>query len=125
MTLSESIQTVLVKNYCNFNGRASRSEYWWWFLFQFLIGWGIAILGLIGGHGDSEFGWAMILDYIVALAFLLPNLGLAVRRMHDIGKGGGWIFITLVPLIGAIWFIVLCATPGEPGENRFGDAPLS
>ncbi|MDE5843283.1 MAG: DUF805 domain-containing protein, partial [Muribaculaceae bacterium] len=49
------------------------------------------------------------------------SLALAWRRMHDIGKGGGWYFITLIPLIGTIWYLVLTLTPGEPYPNRFGE----
>lgn len=62
----------------------------------------------------------MVIAYIIPLAFLLPNLAVSVRRMHDIGKGGGWIFISCIPIIGRIWFIVLCCKSSQYGENRFG-----
>jgi uncharacterized membrane protein YhaH (DUF805 family) len=61
----------------------------------------------------------MILNVIVMLVLLIPSLAVSVRRMHDIGKAGGWIFINLIPLIGAIWFIILAIKDSEPGANRF------
>lgn len=64
-----------------------------------------------------------VLSWLVTLALLLPGLGVAVRRMHDIGKGGGWIFIALVPLVGWVWAIVLLCQPSEPFDNRFGPMP--
>lgn len=114
MTFGQSVSTCFGK-YATFSGRASLSEYWFWFLFQLVVMGGIyaiafasksmVILGLYG---------------LVALALLLPTLAVAVRRLHDIGKGGGWFFITLVPFIGSIWYLVLMCTSSQPFENRFG-----
>lgn len=114
MTFGQSVSTCFGK-YATFSGRASLSEYWFWFLFQLVVMGGIyaiafasksmVILGLYG---------------LVALALLLPTLAVAVRRLHDIGKGGGWFFITLVPFIGSIWYLVLMCTGSQPFENRFG-----
>ena len=61
---------------------------------------------------------------IFSLLVLLPTIGVAARRMHDLGKGGGWVCITFVPLIGGVWLLILCALKGEAGENRFG-APVA
>ena len=58
---------------------------------------------------------------IVILGLLVPTLAVSVRRLHDIGKGGGWIFINLIPLIGSIWFLVLLIKEGEKVANRFGN----
>ncbi len=60
---------------------------------------------------------------IYSLAVLLPSLAVSVRRLHDIGKGGGWIFINLVPVIGSIWYIILTVLPSQRGYNRFGAQP--
>jgi uncharacterized membrane protein YhaH (DUF805 family) len=46
-----------------------------------------------------------------------------VRRLHDIGKSGSWIFIGLIPLIGGIWLLVLMATDSQPGDNQYGPNP--
>ena len=61
-----------------------------------------------------------VLSGAVSLALLIPSLAVTVRRLHDIGKGGGWIFISLIPFIGAIWLLILLIMQGELDENRFG-----
>lgn len=123
MTFQQSISTVLHK-YCDFNGRASRSEFWWWVLFTTLIS---IVLNLIGGCISGFNGHQplviTIIGYALGIFFLLPSLGVAVRRLHDIGKGGGWIFINCVPAIGNIWFFVLTVLASEPYDNRFGPVP--
>lgn len=63
------------------------------------------------------------LYYIYALAVLVPGIAVAIRRMHDIGRSGWWILISLVPLIGSIWFIVLAALPSQLGPNKYGPNP--
>lgn len=102
--------------YATFSGRATRAEFWWWQLFGLIVS---AVTGWWGFLGD--FGEWM--SYIISLAMLLPSLAVSVRRLHDIGKGGGWIFINLIPLVGWIIFIVWCVKPSEPMPNRFGDVP--
>lgn len=57
---------------------------------------------------------------LVILGLLVPTLAVSVRRLHDIGKGGGWIFINLIPVIGSIWFLILMIKKGESITNRFG-----
>lgn len=123
MTFSQSISSVF-NQYANFSGRASRSQYWYFVLFNFLIGCVLGFIeGLTGGfNGNPSVFWSVI-STLVSLALTIPSLAVAVRRMHDIGRGGGWIFITLIPLIGWIWFIVLCCTPSDPSANRFGNVP--
>lgn len=114
MTFGQSVSTCFRK-YANFSGRASLSEYWFWFLFQLIVMGGIYAIAIA-----SESFAIMGLYGLIALGLLLPSLAVAVRRMHDIGKGGGWIFITLVPFIGSIWFLVLLCQSSQPFENRFG-----
>ncbi len=82
-----------------------------------LFGW------LFSGPDGNIPGFVSVLGSLFGLITVLPGLAVSVRRMHDIGKGGGWIFISLVPLIGQIWFIILAATTGEPYPNRFGTIP--
>lgn len=64
-----------------------------------------------------------IIMLIYSLAILLPTLGLIWRRLHDIGKAGGWYFIGLIPVVGAIVLIVWFCQASEPTENRFGPVP--
>ncbi len=115
MPFGEAVKRCF-KKYADFNGRASRAEYWWFMLFNCIIS--VIFSGL--GQAANFFNF---LGGLYSLAVLVPSLAVAWRRMHDIGKGGGWFFICFVPLIGWIWYIVLAATRGEAGANRFGDAP--
>ncbi|EMB25515.1 DUF805 domain-containing protein [Treponema denticola] len=105
----------VLKKYIVFDGRARRKEYWMFILFNVIVGGVLAIL-------DSILGTA-ILGYLYSLAVLLPSLAVQVRRLHDINKPWYWIFITLIPLVGAIWMIVLMATEGTRGDNDFGPDP--
>jgi uncharacterized membrane protein YhaH (DUF805 family) len=59
------------------------------------------------------------------LASFIPGLAVAVRRLHDVGKSGWFYFIALIPLIGAIWLLVLFFTEGHKGENQYGSDPKS
>lgn len=75
VSFGEAVSTGF-KKYATFSGRARRSEYWWWFLFQCLMG----LLSLIP-----------ILGWIIAVALILPNLAINVRRLHDVGRTGWWL----------------------------------
>ena len=90
-------------------------------LFVYVV---LALFGwLFAGPNGELPGFVNILSGLFGLITILPGLAVSVRRMHDIGKGGGWIFISLIPLIGQIWFIILAATAGETYPNRFGQVP--
>lgn len=105
----------VLKKYVVFEGRARRKEYWMFILFNLIVGGVVSILDYILGTA--------ILGYLYSLAVLLPSLAVQVRRLHDINKPWYWIFITLIPLVGAIWMIVLMATEGTRGDNDFGPDP--
>jgi len=111
-----------LKKYADFSGRARRKEYWMFFLFYLIFAFVLSLIDSFIGWGfdDGTFG---ILYLIFALGTLLPYLAVLVRRLHDIGKSGWWYFITLIPIAGIIWLIVLLATDGEPGENQYGLNP--
>jgi uncharacterized membrane protein YhaH (DUF805 family) len=64
-----------------------------------------------------------VIGMLYSLAVLVPGIAVAVRRLHDIDKSGWWLLISLIPLIGAIWLIVLLATEGTRGSNPFGADP--
>lgn len=106
------------QNYCNFSGRASRSEYWWFVLFNVLIQ---IILQGFGLAFNTTFLY--ILSYFAAIILFLPGLALSWRRLHDIGKAGGYYFIGLIPLVGTIILLVWLCKPSEPVPNRFGAVP--
>lgn len=104
MTFGESIQTCFSK-YADFTGRASRSEYWWWFLFALLA---TMATGIISDK----------LSALFSLALLLPGLAVGARRLHDIDKSGWLQLLYLIPFIG--WIIVIYWATRESVEpNRF------
>lgn len=113
---------AVLKKYAVFSGRARRKEFWFFVLFNIIF----AVIALVIDNvlgitiEDLNYG-PLYLVYVVAT--ILPNLGVAIRRLHDIGKSGWWILIELIPLIGSIWLIVLFARNGEPGENKYGPDP--
>lgn len=114
MSFVDSIKTCFQK-YVDFNGRARRSEYWYFYLFYVIVG---TIAGVISNAIGSQ-----IISTIVSLAFLLPSLAVAVRRLHDIGKKWTWIFMGLIPLVGWIIMITYMVKDSEPGDNQFGPNP--
>ncbi|WP_303318075.1 DUF805 domain-containing protein [Flavivirga abyssicola] len=115
---------VLINNYATFSGRARRKEFWMFFLFNLIIIFGLSfLLGLISDFIDNE-----ILPIILGIYFLgilIPYIALAVRRLHDSGKSGGYIFVYFIPFIGGIWFLILMATEGDKGPNQYGPDPKS
>lgn len=105
----------VLKKYAVFTGRARRREYWMFFLVNFIVG---LVLAVIGRVLDLE-----ILQYLYSLAVLLPGLGVSVRRLHDTGRSGWWLLISLVPLIGAIVLLVFLVSDSQPDTNQYGPNP--
>ncbi|MGN1172458.1 MAG: DUF805 domain-containing protein [Muribaculaceae bacterium] len=91
-------------NYANFNGRASRSEYWWFALFNFILGC-IPFVNILAG-----------------LALLIPSLALGARRLHDTGRSGWWLLLALIPF-GAIVLLVFFCQDSQPMPNEYGPVP--
>ena len=118
-----NFKAVVTGKYVEFKGRASRSEYWLFVLAIIIINIAFSLLAAIFSSLKAISLIFGVLNMLVSLALLLPGLAVTVRRFHDIGKGGGWIFINLLPVIGQIWTIVLMAQESEPQTNRFGDQP--
>ena len=118
----DSVITCFQK-YVGFQGRASRSEYWWFFLFSFIA---IFIAGIIDAilfgielTDPTPISWAL------QLGFLLPTLAVSARRLHDIGKSGWYMLIALIPIAGIIILIVWYCTEGEPVSNIYGPVPIN
>ncbi|WP_240646542.1 DUF805 domain-containing protein [Chitinophaga rhizosphaerae] len=105
--------TAALQKFADFKGRATRPEFWYFFLFNLIVTWGVYfILAMVMG----EIAASMV-QMIVSLALLIPYLAVAVRRMHDLGKSGWFI---LIP----IYNLILFATEGEKGDNEYGPDPL-
>jgi len=114
MEFPQAIESVF-KNYINFQGRAPRSEFWYFQLF--LIGGGMAvnILDMFGGGG--------LLTLLWNLGIVIPSISVNVRRFHDLGRTGWWILLPFT-IIGIIPYIVMLAMKGEEEHNQFGPNPL-
>ncbi len=112
----------VLKKYAVFGGRARRKEYWYFYLFNILI---FIVLSIIDGvTGTLVPGAGLgLLGGLYSLAVLIPEFAVAVRRFHDIGKSGWWLLIALVPLVGAIVFLVFMVKDSQPGENQYGPNP--
>jgi len=118
MEFTQAVRTVLLSKYAMFDGRAARSEYWWFVLFTFLV---YIVIIIIAQISETLGG---ILYVVFALGVVIPTIAVQVRRLHDTDRSGWWLLIALVPLVGGILLLVWYCTPGTPDENRFGSNPL-
>ena len=111
MNFIESLQ-ICYKKFFDFSGRASKSEYWWFQLYN-------TILYILTFVFQNDLA---LLFSILGIANLIPVFAAGVRRVHDSNKSGWWILISFVPIIG-LYIIVLLITDGSKGKNRFGPKP--
>jgi uncharacterized membrane protein YhaH (DUF805 family) len=103
------------QNITNFNGRASRSAYWWYALGVFIVSIVLEILAVAIGSTAI-----LLLAYLVLLVVGLSGLSLSIRRLHDTDKSGWMILLGLIPFVGGIIVLVFMCQAGTPGPNRFG-----
>ena len=101
---------MFFKNYANFQGRASKSEYWWVFLFNIIVSFTVGLIPVLGS--------------IISLALFIPGLSLFIRRLHDTGKAWPYIFMGLIPIAGAIILIIQLVKDSE-GDNQWGPGPVA
>lgn len=109
----------VLKRYVDFSGRASRKEFWMFFLINFLIAMGVFALDRLILDADT----LPYLYVIYGVVVMLPTLGVTVRRLHDSDRSGWWYFIAFVPFVGGIVLLIFLITKGSQGENRYGSAP--
>ena len=113
-----------LKKYAVFTGRASRPEFWYFYLFCLLI---VMVIGFISGIVGTVLGYQenvlMIPPDIFILAIGLPSWAVVVRRCHDIGLNPWWSLLTLIPLGGLLVLIGIGVQPGQPGTNQHGPNP--
>ncbi|EGF92580.1 hypothetical protein ABI_10170 [Asticcacaulis biprosthecium C19] len=128
MGFGEAVKSCF-KNYVNFEGRASRSEFWFFRLFMFLTIIGAIVLAAIaaaigGDSAQSVPGVTGLLMGVFFLGILLPDISVSVRRLHDTNKSGFWLLISFIPFGGIVLLVFFC-TGSDSGPNRFGPNPYA
>ncbi|MGD0145095.1 MAG: DUF805 domain-containing protein [Rhizomicrobium sp.] len=108
--LWQNFVDTVTNHYMDFNGRVGRAQFWWYVLVGVVLGIGVSIVASIVTH---------LLSTLFALALLLPNLGMTVRRLHDTGKPGIWALLLLVPLVVQIFLGLMMLSMGMWGVFGF------
>lgn len=117
-----SYYIAVLKKYATFTGRARRSEYWYFALFNIIFSIVAIVLDNVLGVAFEEIGYGFIyLAYL--LGVILPSLSVLVRRLHDTGKSGFWFFISFIPLVGGIILLVFLVKDSDAEENAYGPNP--
>lgn len=138
MGFSEAVRTVVKQKYATFSGRASRSEFWWFQLFYWVVmlvvAFSAGVVSTLSNRQDGVPGLIIALAVVgglFAIAMFLPALSVQVRRFHDRNMSGWWLLLLTVlnaiPYIGfisAMAMIVITVLRGEVGPNKFGPDPL-
>ena len=114
MSFADAVRSCLTQ-YAGFSGRARRSEFWFFYLFTFLV-------GVVAGIVDTVLGTGSIVAGIAALALVVPSLAAGARRLHDTGRSGWWLLISLVPVLGFIVLVVFYVQDSQPA-NEHGPSP--
>lgn len=96
--------------YADFNGRAARPEFWWFFAFQLAV---YVVTSFV--HG--------LIELVAFVALVVPALAVAARRMHDTGKSGWFLLLALIPVVGGLVLLFFAAQPGQPHDNMYGPVP--
>ena len=115
MTFTESISTCF-KKYFVIQGRASKSEFWW---FQLLWSASFFIMFIFEGSEPVTYFF-----YGIIVIIFIPLFTVGVRRLHDTGKSGFYYFWSLVPFIGSLIVLAFMLGDGTKGRNQYGDNPL-
>ncbi len=114
------------RKYAEFTGRSRRKEYWMFTLVNIVVALVLELLAFESfttTRGSATGALFAILIAVYGLAALIPSLAVCARRLHDIGMSGWLMLIGLIPGLGGVALIVLCALDGNPGPNRYGPNP--
>jgi uncharacterized membrane protein YhaH (DUF805 family) len=115
--------------YADFDGRARRSEYWLFSLFNWIVLFGAVIVSAvlrIGSEPGQVSPGAMTISLLLLLYYLaafIPGLAVAVRRLHDSDKSGFWLFLAFLPVVGGLVIFIFTLLDGTEGDNRYGPDP--
>ena len=122
---------IITKQFSDFKGRARRKEYWMYSLFQVLIGFSLYLISFIFFTNvldyDNEKGLysSLLLFALFLMLHFIPNIAIAVRRLHDTGKSGWWYLLSLIPYIGPFILFILLVLESSEEENQWGVNPKS
>ena len=124
MTFSEAIQSVFSKA-TKIEGRAPRSEYWYWILFTVIVQLFALVPLVVVAMMVRQSDFWVIMPFLIAAAAIwfflwLTHITVTVRRYHDQGLSGWMFFISLVPVIGGLLEFIFMLQPSQPGSNKFG-----
>lgn len=121
LSFGQAVNSGLNK-YATFSGRARRSEYWWFAVFNWVVLVAAIILDNLFGVNFGYLPYGPF--YVIAgLGLFIPNLAVLVRRLHDIDRSGWNVLWSLIPLVGAILLLVWACTDSQRESNRFGESP--
>lgn len=121
MGFIEAVKICFAK-YATFEGRASRSEYWWFALFYFLVMIVCGILAIPFADSEAVFLFVMALMVIASLAMIVPIYAVSIRRLHDIGKSGWFILLFFIPYVGALIGLYFVCKQSD-FDNEYGEIP--
>ena len=114
------------QQYVGFSGRASRSEYWFFYLSFVVAALGMLVLTVVSAFVlDALAGLMGMLTMVTYLAFFLPTLSVTVRRLHDLGKSGWMFLVVFIPIVGGILLLVWFVSDGQPHDNAYGAVPTN
>ena len=118
MNFQTAIEICIKKKYADFSGRASRSEFWFFYLF-ILIGSILTIIADVNMFSHSFDAWGPV-NSIYQLLVIVPSLAVSARRLHDTNKSGWYILFSIIPIFGLI-VIFWWSSLGSNKKNRFGN----
>lgn len=134
MSFMEAVRKCF-SNYANFQGRAKRSEFWWFYLFTALAGFVLYMIGFLlvavgAAIGDNALGTIIgligtlwyVATFIAIIALYIPLLAVGCRRLHDRNQSGWLLLLLLVPCANIV-LLVFWALEGTPGDNAYGPQP--
>ncbi len=111
-------------NFSNFHGRSTSREFWYFCLFNLLLQIITFIIDIAFKLSFSILFYSIgVTSFLYTLITIIPGLAISVRRMHDIGKSGWFLFLPIIPIVGAIWLLILFCSNSQSCENKWGPNP--
>jgi uncharacterized membrane protein YhaH (DUF805 family) len=121
------------RKYAVFSGRATRAEFWWWYLFEILafvplyvVLVAVSVTLPPSSSTEKASGTTValilvlaVLMLVLALGLVVPTIAVMVRRLHDTGRSGWWYWISLIPF-GSLVLLVFLVTESQPHANEYG-----